>query len=162
MIYINDLSFGYDAGAKKPVKKILENLNLEIRDNEFFCVLGPSGCGKSTLLKVIAGFEKQTAGTIVDSQGKNIEGISYERAMVFQEDAVFPWLTVCQNVEYGPKMRGVPAKERKALVQHYIDLVGLKGVENMYPKELSGGMKKRVDLARVLANDPMAITLVFG
>ena len=107
---------------------------------------------------MFAGFEKPTGGEILYN-GKPVTGIGYERAMVFQEDAVFPWLKVRDNVEYGLKVRKVDPKTRKERVDHFIDVVGLKGFEKSWPKELSGGMKKRVDLARVLANDPETILM---
>jgi NitT/TauT family transport system ATP-binding protein len=160
MISINNLSFSYDMnGKKKNVKYILKDLTLEIRDNEFLCLLGASGCGKSTLLKILAGFEKATSGVVLEDDKNVIDSVSYERAMVFQEDAVFPWLSVYGNVEYGLKMRGVSKEERAIEVKRFIDLVGLTGYEHMYPKELSGGMKKRVDLARVLANNPKVLLM---
>lgn len=116
-------------------------------------MIGPSGCGKTTLLSIIAGLTPPTQGrALVD--GVEVKGPGRERGVVFQEDAVFPWLTVMENVEYGLKIRGVPNTERKKVAQHHINLVGLKGFENFYPKELSGGMKKRTDLARVMANNP--------
>ncbi len=151
MIEFNNVSFGYP--TKKGITKIFENLNFTIRDNEFFCLIGPSGCGKTTLLRNVAGFEHPTEGVIL-SDKKPIEGIDYKRAMVFQDDAVFPWLTVYKNVEYGLKVRGLSEEIRKEKVAYYIKLVGLEGYENALPKELSGGMRKRVDLARVLANEP--------
>ena len=109
-------------------------------------------------MKMFAGFEKPTGGEILYN-GQPVTGIGYERAMVFQEDAVFPWLKVRDNVEYGLKVRKVDPKTRKERVDHFIDVVGLKGFEKSWPKELSGGMKKRVDLARVLANDPETILM---
>lgn len=153
MLEIKDLSFSYENAKKRVSKEIISHVSMTIADNEFFCILGPSGCGKSTLLKILAGFEMKGAGSVMDN-GKEITNISYERAMVFQEDAVFPWLDVYSNIEYGLKVRRIPREERKETVNHFIELVGLKGFEKLYPKELSGGMKKRVDLARVLANDP--------
>ncbi|MBQ3210687.1 MAG: ABC transporter ATP-binding protein [Oscillospiraceae bacterium] len=154
MIEIKDLCFSYQNRKKaKERKEIVHNLNLTVKDNEFLCLLGPSGCGKSTILKIIAGFEKAEKGVILDN-GEEINDVSYERAMVFQEDAVFPWMRVYQNVEYGLKARGIEKAERDEIANHFISLVGLSGVENQYPKELSGGMKKRVDLARVLSNNP--------
>ena len=158
MIEIKNLSFSYDNGKKGPQKEIVHDLNLTIHDNEFFCLLGPSGCGKSTILKMLAGFEKNYSGSILDD-GNEIRSVSYERAMVFQEDAVFPWMKVIDNVEYGLKARKINKEERQKTAAHFIELVGLKGYENLYPKELSGGMRKRVDVARVLCNDPRIILM---
>jgi len=160
MINIKDLSFSYSvSGKKKKANLILKNLTLEIRDNEFICLLGSSGCGKSKLVRILEGFDKGTSGAILEANKDVIDGVSHERSMVFQEDAVFPWLSVYANVEYGLKMRGVPQKERAVEVKRFISLVGLTGYEQMYPKELSGGMKKRVDLARVLANNPKILLM---
>lgn len=148
---IQHLGFSYPTA--KGEYKVFEDVNLQIGNEEFFCIVGPSGCGKSTLLNNVAGFEKPTTGKIV-YRGKEIDGVSNKRAVVFQEDAVFPWLTVWQNIEYGLKIRNMELTERKAKVSELVNLVGLGGFENYYPKELSGGMKKRVDLARALSNDP--------
>ena len=153
MLKIENLSFSYKGNKGKDGYEVIRNLDLEIKDNEFICIIGPSGCGKSTLLKMLAGFEKPTSGRILYN-GQEIKSVGYERAMVFQEDAVFPWLKVRDNVEYGLKVRNVPFETRKKSVNKYIETVGLKGFEDSWPKELSGGMKKRVDLARVLANNP--------
>ena len=111
--------------SKKGNYEVIRDLSFEVRDEEFVCVIGPSGCGKSTLLKMFAGFEKPTGGEILYN-GKPVTGIGYERAMVFQEDAVFPWLKVRDNVEYGLKVRKVDPKTRKERVDHFIDVVGLK------------------------------------
>ncbi len=156
MIEFKNVGFGYS--SKKGIAKIFENLDFTIKDNEFFCVIGPSGCGKTTLLRNVAGFEHPTEGVIMND-GRPVEGIDYRRAMVFQDDAVFPWLTVYKNVEYGLKVRGVSDDIRQEKVKHYINLVGLTGCENALPKELSGGMRKRVDLARVLANEPEVLLM---
>ena len=159
MFKVSNLHFSYPVTDKKKGNyEVIRDLSFEVRDEEFVCVIGPSGCGKSTLLKMFAGFEKPTGGEILYN-GKPVTGIGYERAMVFQEDAVFPWLKVRDNVEYGLKVRKVDPKTRKERVDHFIDVVGLKGFEKSWPKELSGGMKKRVDLARVLANDPETILM---
>jgi ABC-type nitrate/sulfonate/bicarbonate transport system ATPase subunit len=159
MIEIKNLSFIYGYGKKKKRNlEILKDVSLSIENNAFFCILGPSGCGKSTLLKIVAGFEKCTSGEILDD-GRVINDVSYQRAMVFQEDAVFPWLDVYSNVEYGLSVRKVDPQIRKEKVEYYLNIVGLKGCEKVYPKELSGGMKKRVDLARVLANDPKILLM---
>jgi len=151
MLKIKNLSFTYGNG--EDAYEVFKNINVDINDNEFFCVIGPSGCGKSTLLKVIAGFMEPTHG-FISEDGKAVRGVSYKRAMVFQEDAVFPWLTVYKNVEYGLKARGIQKEDRDKIVKKYINIVGLNGFEEAYPRQLSGGMRKRVDLARVLANDP--------
>ena len=158
MFKIENLNFSYKGNREKSRYEVIRNLNLEIQDNEFICIIGPSGCGKSTLLKMLAGFEKPTSGTIIYND-QEVQNVGYERAMVFQEDAVFPWLKVKDNVEYGLKVRNVDQTERKKMVEKYIDMVGLKGFEHAWPKELSGGMKKRVDLARVLANNPDTILM---
>lgn len=158
MLKIEGLSFSYKGDKGKKNYEVIRDLDLEIKDNEFICIIGPSGCGKSTLLKMLAGFEKPTKGKIIYN-GKEIESVGYERAMVFQEDAVFPWLKVRDNVSYGLKVRNVPRDELKRRVDQFIDKVGLNGFENAWPKELSGGMRKRVDLARVLANNPETILM---
>lgn len=139
---------------------IIKDINLTIKGGEFFILLGPSGCGKSTLLNMIAGFISKTEGTIALGE-KEIQRPGSERAMVFQQaDAsLFPWLTVRENVEFGLRMKKVPKTERKQISDQYIQLVGLAGHENKFPKELSGGMKQRVQLARVLANDPAILLM---
>ncbi len=156
IIEIKDLSFSYK--TKKGNYNIFKNLNLNVKQNEFICVVGPSGCGKTTLLKIIAGFEKQYSG-IVKAFNEEITGISYRRGVVFQDDAVFPWMTVYKNIEYGLRSRRMPTKYIKEKVENYLKIVGLEKFKNNYPKELSTGMRKRVDVARVLANDPEIILM---
>src|SRR5919205_325247 len=129
----------------------LAGLDLEIGRGEFFCIVGPSGCGKTTLLRILAGLEKQTTGTFEMRQSEPGKPIN---SMVFQEQSVFPWMTVRDNVGYGLKMRGVPRKQRDETVAYYIDKVGLTKFAKAYPFQLSGGMKQRVRLARAFANDP--------
>ncbi len=132
----------------------LERVDLEVREGEFFCLLGPSGCGKTTLLSLIAGFERPTSGEI-RVFGKAVEGPGADRGVVFQSDqALFEWLTVEENVEFGLRMRGIPRQERRAIVERNLALVGLAAHRHKFPHELSGGMKQRVQIARVLANDP--------
>jgi ABC-type nitrate/sulfonate/bicarbonate transport system ATPase subunit len=131
----------------------VDDLSLEVGDREFISIVGPSGCGKSTLLRVIAGLVAPAAGHVL-LNGQRIAGPGADRGMVFQSYTLFPWLTVQGNVEFGPRLRGMPAAQRKQLAQEYLELVGLKGFENHYPKELSGGMMQRVAIARALANDP--------
>lgn len=156
MIEFKNVGFSYT--SKKKNYEVYKNIDLKVRDYEFFCVIGPSGCGKSTLLKNVAGFILPSVGRILDD-GKEITNISHERAMVFQEDAVFPWLSVYNNVTYGLKVRYLDEEIIRQNANKYIDLVGLSDCKNLYPKELSGGMRKRVDLARVLANDPRMILM---
>jgi len=130
----------------------LRNVDLRIEKGEFVCLIGASGCGKSTLLRILAGFETASEGA-VEMYGKPINGPSPERGMVFQDYGLFPWLTVAQNIGFGPRQRGLPAKQLHELAMHYTDMVGLGKFANYYPGQLSGGMKQRVAIARVLAND---------
>ncbi len=131
----------------------LQDVNLTIAPNEFVAVVGRSGCGKTTLLNLIAGLLRPTAGEVrVD--GRLVEGPGPDRGMVFQNSALFPWLTAIENVEFGPRNLGMPPERRRALARELIDLVRLRGFENRYPRELSGGMKQRVAIARALATDP--------
>jgi NitT/TauT family transport system ATP-binding protein len=138
--------------------KALDSVNLKIAKGEFVVLLGASGCGKSTLLNLITGFEEPTAGRIVVN-GREVKDIDPHCGMVFQQYALFPWMTVIDNVAFGLKMKGLNRTERHKVAQHYIEMVGLKGFSNAYPKSLSGGMKQRVSIARVLANDPDVILL---
>lgn len=136
----------------------LAELSLTINDHEFFCLVGPSGCGKSTLLKIIAGLEFVDGG-IITIDGERISGPGLNRGMVFQDYALFPWLTVEQNIEFGLELRNVPKKERKATVERYINMVGLKGFEKSLPQQLSGGMKQRVAIARALSLKPKILLM---
>lgn len=135
---------------------VLENINLEVGDGEFVCLLGPSGCGKSTLLSTIAGFLKPTGGEIrID--GEVVRGPDPRRIFVFQERGVFPWLTVEGNIGFG--LARLSRADRTQRVNHYIKMVGLEGFEKSYPHELSGGMKQRVEVARALAVNPDVLFL---
>lgn len=136
--------------GKEPEQRIdvLERVNLEVRRGEFVCIVGPSGCGKSTLLNILGGFIKETGGT-VRVEDAPVNGPDPGRIFVFQENGVFPWLTVEQNVGFGLLKR--PSAEREQRVTHYIQMVGLSGFEKAYPRELSGGMRQRVEIARALA-----------
>ena len=131
----------------------LEDVSFSVKEKEFVCILGPSGCGKTTLIRIIAGLEKPTKGTVL-LDGKPITEPGRDRCMVFQEFALFPWRTVLGNVTFGLEKMKIPKEERQEVALRYIDLVGLKGFENRYPHELSGGMKQRVGIARALAIDP--------
>jgi NitT/TauT family transport system ATP-binding protein len=130
---------------------VLEDINLEVGNGEFVCLLGPSGCGKSTLLSTMAGFLSPTHGEIrID--GEAVVGPDPRRIFVFQERGVFPWLTVEGNIEFG--LFNLPRGERERRIRHYIKMVGLEGFERAYPPELSGGMKQRLEVARALAVNP--------
>ena len=131
----------------------LEDVSFEIKKSEFVAIIGPSGCGKSTLLDILAGLSVQSEGQVV-IDGKEVNGTDLQRGIVMQGYALFPWRTVRRNVEYGLEIRGVPKAERQEISRKYIELVNLKGFENRYPHELSGGMKQRVAIARALAYNP--------
>lgn len=147
----------FDIRRKEEIVAI-DGLDLEVADREFVTILGPSGCGKTTFLNIVAGFERETGGSLV-LDGAPITGPGPDRGVVFQEYALFPWLTIEENVEFGLRERGVPAAERAARTQRQIGAVGLVGFENRYPQELSGGMRQRVALARVLVNDPKILLM---
>jgi nitrate ABC transporter ATP-binding subunit len=130
----------------------LARVDLTIAAGEFVCLIGASGCGKSTLLRIIAGFEEPTTGE-VKVHGKRITGPGSDRGMVFQDYALFPWMTVRQNIGFGPRQRGLSRGEIKSIADEFATLVGLERFADRYPNQLSGGMKQRVAIARVLAND---------
>jgi NitT/TauT family transport system ATP-binding protein len=134
----------------------LAGLDLEIGRGEFFCIVGPSGCGKTTLLRILAGLERQSSGTIEVARDA-ADGGDHRKplnAMVFQEQSIFPWMSVRDNVAFGLKAQGVGKGERYRIVDPYIRTVGLAGFEDALPHQLSGGMKQRVSIARAFANDP--------
>lgn len=136
----------------------LASTDLEVRENEVVSLMGPSGCGKSTLLNLVAGLIDATAGEVL------VDGVptarpGRDRAMVFQSDAVFPWMDVVANIGYASRMAGESASERRALVDRFVEMVGLKGFEHAWPKELSGGMRKRVDIARAYAARPSIVLM---
>ncbi len=155
-IKIDSLSKNYskDFSIKKSGRNVIKEINLEIKSGEFHIILGPSGCGKSTLLNILAGFISKSEGSVT-LDGIEIKKPGRDRGVVFQnaDSAIFPWLTVRGNVEYGLRMKGVSSKERRQTASQYIRLVGLENHESKYPRELSGGMKQRVQMARSLAND---------
>jgi NitT/TauT family transport system ATP-binding protein len=132
---------------------VLKNINLEAREGEFIAIVGPSGAGKSTILRLISGLLKPSEGGVIHKE-KPLTDINLEAATVFQSFALLPWLTVLENVELGLEARGLDAQQRRKKAAFYIDKVGLDGYEEAYPRELSGGMKQRVGLARALAVEP--------
>ncbi len=156
-IAIDSVTHLYRPPRGKPVLA-LDGISLKVRAQEFLALLGPSGCGKSTLLYLIGGFLPTETGTIL-VDGQPVRGPGPDRGIVFQHFALFPWKTVRENVRYGLERQGLPRAEREARAQSFIDLVGLKGFEDSYPSQLSGGMKQRTALARTLAFDPQILLM---
>jgi NitT/TauT family transport system ATP-binding protein len=136
--------------------RVLEDIDLDVRDGELVCILGPSGCGKSTLLNIVGGFLSASSGEVT-IDGAPVRDPDPRRLFVFQERGVFPWLTVDGNIGFG--ISGLAPAEKAARIAHYVRLVGLEGFENAYPQELSGGMKQRVEVARALAVNPDVLYL---
>jgi|YelNatPaOPRAMG01_1025707.scaffolds.fasta_scaffold10528_6 NitT/TauT family transport system ATP-binding protein len=136
----------------------LDDVSFEIDDGEFVSVVGPSGCGKSTLLYIIAGFIPPTRGDVL-IDGSPVKGPGPDRGIVFQEYALFPWRTVLENIKYGLEEKRLPKREIDAIARRYIQFMGLEGFEHKYPRELSGGMKQRVALARTLAYEPAVLLM---
>ena len=129
----------------------LEDINLSVGIGEFLCIVGPSGCGKTTLLRILAGLEKQTYGKVY-MRSQNLD--KPLTSMVFQQDSIFPWLSVEENIAYGLKIRGVPIKKQKQIVNNILNIMGLTNFRKMFPSQLSGGMKQRVNVARAFVSDP--------
>jgi len=136
----------------------LADINLEIEEKEFICLVGPSGCGKTTLLRIIAGLEKPTSGDVC-LDGAPISGPDPQRGMVFQEYSLFPWKSVIDNIGFGLEMKGTPRQERRRIAEEYLDIVNLGQFRDAYPHELSGGMRQRVAIARALANNPRVLLM---
>jgi len=136
----------------------LDGVSLDIQKNEFVCLVGPSGCGKSTLLNILAGLEQVTEGEVLVNE-QPVTGPSSDRGIVFQQYALFPWLTVEKNIAYGLRNKKLTPQERNDITDHYIAMVGLDEFRKSYPKELSGGMKQRVAIARAYAVNPMLLLL---
>ena len=155
-IILNDLSVVLGTGDRSV--EALKGVNLTVEENEFLCVMGPSGCGKTTLLNVIAGFLPATSGSAV-MNGSHIAGPGKDRAVVFQSDAVFPWMTVEQNIAYSGRFTKRSRAEKRRAVETYLDLVGLRDFRKAWPKELSGGMRKRVDVARAYYSEPEVLLM---
>jgi ABC-type nitrate/sulfonate/bicarbonate transport system ATPase subunit len=156
-LQLRDISMTFRTRRGDEVTAV-DDLSLEVADREFISIVGPSGCGKSTLLRVVAGLVRPTGGAVF-LDGREITGPGADRGMVFQSYTLFPWLTVQGNVEFGLKIKGLPASERTRIVSRYVEMVGLRGFERHYPKELSGGMMQRVAIARALANEPEVLLM---
>src|SRR5438445_10241674 len=142
----------------KGVLPVLEDISVAVDEGEFIAIVGPSGCGKSTLLRIINGIVPATSGQVLYN-GRQVDGINLECSLVSQSFALLPWLSVKANVEMGLEARGVNAEDRERKASVYIDKVGLDGFEEAYPRELSGGMKQRVGLARALAVEPKVVRM---
>jgi NitT/TauT family transport system ATP-binding protein len=138
--------------------KALDDMNFSVNSGKFVCIVGASGCGKTTLLNVLAGLQNPTSGQVL-LDGEPVRGPGRERAMVFQSAALMPWRTVLRNVTYGLEIQHYSAKEAAQVARTWIDLVGLNGFEQSYPRELSGGMRQRVNLARALATNPKLLLM---
>jgi len=149
---INDLTKRFAMPRGEEIVAI-SGVSFDVEENQVCVILGPSGCGKSTVLRMIAGLERPSSGSLI-LDGRSIDGPGRDRGMVFQAYTSFDWLTVRQNVEYGMRINGVGAKERRSRADHFIKLVQLSEFADAYPSRLSGGMKQRVAIARTLANDP--------
>jgi NitT/TauT family transport system ATP-binding protein len=155
-IKMEHLNFSYPGSASD--NEVLDDFNLEIHNKEFVTIVGPSGCGKTTLLNITAGLFSPTKGRIL-LDDKPITNPGSDRTMVFQDDAVFPWYTVRQNVEYGLKIMKMQADQRNEVVRKNLEMVGLLKCQNMFPRQLSGGMRKRVDVARALSTEPEVLLM---
>ncbi|MDA1155275.1 MAG: ABC transporter ATP-binding protein [Proteobacteria bacterium] len=156
-LQINALSMRFDLPNGASVQA-LKNVSIDLKAGELLSVLGPSGCGKTTLLNIVAGFLAPTDGQIT-LNGKRVSGPGAERGMVFQQGALFEWMSVRENVGFGPSMKGMARAEKAQIVDHLLDTVGLQDFKEKAVYELSGGMQQRVALARCLANDPDVILM---
>jgi ABC-type nitrate/sulfonate/bicarbonate transport system ATPase subunit len=133
-------------------------VDFDVQENDFVTILGPSGCGKSTMLRIVAGLDHPSSGRVLLG-GRPVEGPGADRGMVFQSYTLFPWLTIEQNIRFGLRERGMPEAQQKERAQYFIAKVGLRGFEQHFPKQLSGGMQQRTAIARALANDPKILLM---
>lgn len=151
-------SFYRNEGKQSTLINAIEDINLAVNDGEFICLVGPSGCGKSTLLNILAGLDNPTKGQVV-LNGRPISGTGPDRIMVFQENALFPWMKVIDNVEFGLKIAKVEKIKRREIAMQYLDMMQLKKFAESYVYQLSGGMKQRVSIARALVLDPEVLLM---
>jgi NitT/TauT family transport system ATP-binding protein len=154
MVELRNVEMRFPAARSNPPIEVLRKINLTVCDGEFVCLLGPSGCGKTTLLNIVAGFLDPTSGQVFAHRAP-VRGPDPRRIFIFQEGGIFPWLTVEENVAFGIKQKTF--QERQKIVGFYLEMVGLSGFERAYPRELSGGMRQRVEIARALAAAPEII-----
>jgi NitT/TauT family transport system ATP-binding protein len=155
-IEVRDISMTFTTRRGSVVA--IEDVSLEIPDAHFACIVGASGCGKSTLLNIMAGLIRATSGSVL-VDGHEIEGPGENRGVVFQRYTLYPWLRVRENIEFGPKLKGVPKAQRREISERLLDEMSLGAFAQSYPKELSGGMQQRVAIARALANDPSVLLM---
>jgi NitT/TauT family transport system ATP-binding protein len=157
-IAVRDVTKVFGSGGTSGRVIAVGNVTLDIPNGQFLCIIGPSGCGKSTLLHTIAGFEAPSSGQIL-LDGRPIQGPGPDRIVIFQEYGLFPWMTVAENIAFGLYAKGLGARQRAQIVEHYIRLVRLEQFADRYPHEISGGMKQRVSIARALAPEPEVILM---
>lgn len=157
LVSIANVSKAFDLGRGETLKAV-QGVSFNVEKNSICVLLGPSGCGKSTILRMIAGLETATEGEIVIG-GRKVDGPGRDRGMVFQAYTSFDWLSVRKNVEFGMKVNNVPSQERRERSDHFLNLVGLSKFADVYPSQLSGGMRQRVAIARTLANDPEVLLM---
>lgn len=155
-IRVDNVSKEYGAGEL--YKSVVKDCSFTVERGKLTVMIGPSGCGKSTLIRLMAGFERPTAGTVL-LNGKPVTGPGRDRLVVFQETALFPWMTTYDNIMYGPRARGEDDAQAKALAEFLLDKVGLKQFRDKYPPQLSGGMQRRAELARAMINNPEVMIL---
>jgi len=154
---IQDVSRVFETAKGQKTQALLP-IDFQVNDNDFVTILGPSGCGKSTLLRIVAGLESTSTGRVL-LDGKPVDGPGADRGMVFQSYTLFPWLTIAQNIRFGLRERGMAEADQKERCDYFMAKVGLRGFENHFPKQLSGGMQQRTAIARALANDPKILLL---
>jgi NitT/TauT family transport system ATP-binding protein len=158
VLSMHDLSKTFIEKKSGEDLEVLRGVDVEIQAGSLTCVVGPSGCGKTTLLRLIGGLESPTSGEL-RFEGRPVTGPGPERGMVFQEYALFPWRTVCKNVSFGLELEGMTREEARRKADDYLETVGLSGHDDLYPRELSGGMKQRVAIARTLAVEPKILLM---
>jgi ABC-type nitrate/sulfonate/bicarbonate transport system ATPase subunit len=157
ILSVRGVSRVFDVAGRAPTVA-LQATDLDVAENDFITILGPSGCGKSTLLRIVAGLDKQSSGEVL-LDGQRIDGPGADRGMVFQSYTLFPWLTVRDNVCFGLRERNMPRSQQLEIADAFLHKVGLRGFENHFPKQLSGGMQQRTALARALANNPRMLLM---
>jgi len=156
--FVEFASVSVDYPTRDGQVRALAGIDLAFAEGDFVCIVGPSGCGKTTLLQTLAGFIRPTTGS-VRLNGTAITGPGPDRGVVFQQPALFPWMTVLENAEFGPMVRGIARADRRATVEHYLKLVSLWDFHDRYPYQLSGGMQQRLAIVRALVNDPKVLLM---